>query len=123
MKIRGFTLVELTIVIAIMTILVALALPNYQQSIRKGRRSDAQTNLLEFVGRAERVFTRTNSYATVALPADTTFYTFSFCVGPSATAYTIVATPTATQNADRCGTMSLTQAGLRTHNGAETDCW
>ena len=123
MKIRGFTLVELMIVIAIMAILVSLALPSYQQSIRKGRRSDAQTDLLEFVVQAERVFTQTNSYATAGLPADTTFYTFSFSAGPSATAYTIVATPTAAQNADRCGTMSLTQAGQRTHTGAEADCW
>jgi len=123
MNSRGFTLVELMIVIAIVAIVVSLALPSYQQSIRKGRRADAQAELIEFAGRAERVFTQTNSYATSALPNDTDFYTFSFSAGPSATAYTLVATPKATQSSDRCGTMNLTQMGQRTHTGAETDCW
>jgi len=123
MKIRGFTLVELMIVIAIVAILVSLALPNYQQSIRKGRRADAQADLIEFAGQAERVFTQDNSYANAALPANTTYYTYTFTVGPSVTAYTIQAAPTTAQNDDRCGTMTMTQTGQKTHTGAETDCW
>ena len=123
MKQRGFTLVELMIVIAIVAILVSLALPSYQQSIRKGRRADAQADLIEFANQAERIFTQTNSYAGTALPANTTFYTYSFGAGPSATAYTIVATPAGTQSSDKCGTMNLTQAGVRTHSGTETGCW
>ena len=122
-KTTGFTLVELMIVIAVMAILVALALPNYQQSIRKGRRADAQTDLIEFAGQAERVFTQTNSYATAALPVDTDFYTFTFSVAASATAYTVQAAPKTGQDQDGCGSMSLDQAGLRTKTGSLTDCW
>ncbi len=123
METRGFTLVELMIVIAIVAILVSLALPSYQQSIRKGRRADAQAELIEFAGLAERVFTQSNSYVGTALPADSTYYTFSFTTAPSATAYTIVATPAGSQSSDKCGTMDLTQAGIRTQTGTETGCW
>ena len=123
MKIHGFTLVELMIVIAVVAILVSLALPSYQQSIRKGRRADAQADLIEFANRAERMFTQSNSYAGTGLPANTAFYTYSFSAGPSPTAYTIVATPAGSQVSDKCGTMNLTQAGVRTHTGTETDCW
>jgi len=119
----GFTLVELMIVIAVMAILVSLALPNYQQSIRKGRRADAQTDLIEFVGQAERVFTQTNSYATAILPANTDFYTYTFSVAAAATVYTIQAAPKTVQDQDSCGTMRLDQAGLRTKTGTLADCW
>ncbi|MCP4047022.1 MAG: prepilin-type N-terminal cleavage/methylation domain-containing protein [Gammaproteobacteria bacterium] len=119
----GFTLVELMLVIAIMAILVALALPNYQQSIRKGRRADAQTDLIEFIGQAERVFTQTNSYATATLPANTDYYTYTFSVAASVTAYTIQAAPKTIQNQDDCGTMRIDQAGLRTKTGTLADCW
>ena len=119
----GFTLVELMIVIAIAAILVSLALPSYQQSIRKGRRADAQADLIEFAGQAERVFTQTNSYASAALPANTTFYTYTFSTAASATGYTIQAAPASGQDQDGCGTMSLNQAGLRTKTGSLADCW
>jgi len=119
----GFTLVELMIVIAVMAILVSLALPNYQQSIRKGRRADAQTDLIEFVGQAERVFTQTNSYENATLPANTDFYTYTFSVAASATAYTIQAAPKTIQGEDGCGTMRLDQAGLRTKTGTLAGCW
>ena len=122
-KTTGFTLVELMIVIAVMAILVSLALPSYQQSIRKGRRADAQTDLIEFVGQAERVFTQTNSYATAVLPATTDFYTYTFSVAASATAYTIQAAPKTGQDQDGCGTMRLDQTGLRTRTGTLADCW
>lgn len=119
----GFTLVELMIVLAVAAILVSLALPSYQQSIRKSRRADAQADLMEFAGQAERVFTQTNSYATAALPANTAFYTYTFSTAASATGYTIQAEPTSGQDKDGCGTMSLNQAGLRTKTGTLADCW
>jgi type IV pilus assembly protein PilE len=122
-KISGFTLPELVVVIAIIAILAAIAIPSYRNSVRKSRRAEAQEQLLNFAGMAERIFTQSNSYATATLPADTDYYTYTFPVAITATTYTIRATPTAIQSADGCGTMSLTQTGQRTHTGSEADCW
>ncbi len=62
MKSHGFTLVEVLIVVAIIAILVALALPNYQDSVRKARRADAQVKMMEFANIAERLYTEDNNY-------------------------------------------------------------
>ena len=124
-KNSGFTLTELLIVIAVVAILVALAYPSYQNSMQKTRRADAQGDLMEFAGIAERIYTQTNpnSYATITLPANSDFYTYSFPVAVTATTYTIRATPTAIQNSDACGSMNLTQTGLKTHSGTLANCW
>jgi len=120
---RGFTLVELVVVIALIAILAALALPSYQDSVRKSRRAEAITALLQFAGNAERIFTETNSYTTVALPPNTDSYTFSFTAAVTDTTYSIRATPTTIQADDSCGTLTLTQSGARTHTGTQADCF
>ncbi len=125
MKNSGFTLLEAMIVVVIIAIAVTIALPSYENSIRKARRADAQKDLVEFAGIAERIFTETNSYSTIddnpgPKPADSDYYTYTFPVAPTATVYTVRATPTALQDEDACGTMDLTQTGLRTYVYAGT---
>jgi type IV pilus assembly protein PilE len=119
----GFTLIELMIALAIIAILTAIAYPSYQDSVRKARRADTQGDLVQFSANAERRFTELNSYVGTPLPANTDGYNYDFSVALSATAYTIRATPTAIQNADGCGAMTLSQAGARTITGAEAGCW
>jgi type IV pilus assembly protein PilE len=63
---RGFTLIELMIVVVIVAILAAVALPSYQNSIRKSRRPDAKTALLDLAAREERYYTVNNTYTDVA---------------------------------------------------------
>jgi len=125
MKNSGFTLIELLIVIAVAAILVAVAVPSYQASIRKSRRSEAQTTLMNFAGLAERVYTQStpNSYIGVTLPAATDYYTYSFPVAVTATTYTILATPKTIQSQDSCKKMSLTQAGQKTNTGTSVCRW
>jgi type IV pilus assembly protein PilE len=66
---KGFTLVELMIVVVIASILLAVAVPAYTSSLRKSRRSDAKTALLDLAGREER-YLSTNPAGYSANPAD-----------------------------------------------------
>lgn len=82
---RGFTLLELMIVVAIVGILASIAYPAYQDSVLKGRRAEARTALLELMQQQERYMTQRGTYLVfsnasgVTVPADaaTTFKTFS----------------------------------------------
>lgn len=60
--IRGFTLIELMITVAIIGILASIAYPAYQDSVRKARRSDGHAFLLDAMARQERFYTENNTY-------------------------------------------------------------
>ena len=63
---NGFTLIELMVAVAIVGILAAIAIPSYQDSMRKSRRADAKAALLSFANAMERRFTETNTYCNTA---------------------------------------------------------
>ena len=65
----GFTLIELMITVAVVGILAAIAYPSYQDSVRKARRADAKSALLDAAQRQERFFTENNQYSVVLVPA------------------------------------------------------
>src|SRR5215469_934655 len=64
---EGFTLIELMVVVAIATILLSIAIPNYMNYARQSRRSEAKTALLDLAGREESYFsTNGTAYTNVA---------------------------------------------------------
>lgn len=62
LKSRGFTLLELMIVVAIIAVIAVVAVPQYERYVDNARRTDAQAALLSFASQLERRFTETNSY-------------------------------------------------------------
>jgi type IV pilus assembly protein PilE len=142
---RGFTLIELMIVLAIVAILTAIAFPSYVEHVARGRRADAKGALLEAAQWLEREYTISSSYAangagdkidTNALKtAPLTykegvgigeFYTLQFAADPTRTAYTLQMVPIVgkAQATDKCGTLSVTQTGQRGQTGETTAyCW
>ena len=132
-KMRGFTLIELMIVVAVIAILAAIAYPSYQDQVRKSRRAQAKADLVEYAGLAERFHTANNTYVGFTLPSTVspreTGATTRYNLTPSgafdsANAFTITATPTTGQDADKCGTLSISQSGVKTSGSAVlADCW
>lgn len=131
-SVAGFTLIELMIVVAVVAILAAIAYPSYQDQIRKSRRGQAKADLVEYMQQAERWHTVRNSYVDFVLPSlqspREAGSTARYNLAPAAqTANTFVISATAVngQEQDRCGNLSLSQAGVKTESGAATlsECW
>ena len=129
----GFTLIELMTVVAIIGILVAIALPSYNDSVRKGKRGQAKSDLVEIAQRAERYRTVQGSYDGFALreedensprQGDPAYTVTADAEGQE---FLLTATPVGGQTADtRCMTLTLNQAGNKTESGtaaSAADCW
>ena len=131
MRARGFTLIELMIVVAIVAILAAIAYPSYQEHVRKTRRALAQADLMEMVQGLERSFTTDRSYANYTIfpqsPRDAAagagHYKMSITPSPVTTTYTLAATPINAQAVDRCGELRISQLGVKTRTkGTDAQC-
>lgn len=126
MKTRGFTLIELMIVIAVLGILASIALPAYNKQVEKTRRSDAIASLLGTAQRLERCFTRNNSYSAAGCPSGTfdseeEFYAVR--VAATATTYTLTATAQGAQSGDSCSPFTLDELGNRNAASTTDRCW
>ena len=150
---RGMTLMELMIVVVIASILVSIAVPSYVSQVRRGRRVEAKTALLDLAGREERYFSTSATGANysqtagdlgynalpVVLPSG--YYRLIVCaVGPgmagacppsnqTAPAFAITAVPLGTQTGDtQCASFAVDNTGKQwaTDSGGNDNtpyCW
>jgi type IV pilus assembly protein PilE len=78
---RGFTLIELMVVVVIATILLSIAVPSYMSQVRQSRRTVAKTAVLDLASRAERYFS-TNGAIYSTTPADLGYTGANFPAAP-----------------------------------------
>jgi type IV pilus assembly protein PilE len=124
---RGFTLIELMIVVVIIAVLASIGYPMYQQQVQTARRADGKAALMGAAQRMERCFTQNATYEDcVAFPFTSPdgYYQIDDDELTENT-FTIEATPVGPQVADtRCGTLSMTHDGQRAATGTlGAECW
>ncbi|HTT09201.1 MAG TPA: type IV pilin protein [Gammaproteobacteria bacterium] len=132
---HGFTLIELMIVIAIVALLAAIALPSYSAYVLRGKRAEGRAALLDLAAREERWYSDNNQYTDVigagginVSNSENNYYTLSATItGPSNQTFTLKAAPNGFSD-PKCGSFTLNQAGSRALSPAgdaatTSDCW
>lgn len=127
LRTRGFTLIEVMIVVVIVAILASIAVPSYTEYVQRSRLVDAHAVLANARVQAEQFFQDNRTYNGMPCPAAANNFTFA-CNPTTATAFTVTATgsgPVASF------VMTINQANARATTGVPTgwttpnpnNCW
>ena len=132
-KIAGFSLIELMAAVLIVAILAAIAVPAYQSSVRKARRTDARAALLDLAGREERYYNTAPSSGYTSLAANLGYAASSSSVDMASSAvpivngsnsyYQVTITNVSGPSASTAGTYTITATPITgTAQAKDTDC-
>ena len=132
---RGFTLIEMMIVVAIIGTLAAIAYPSYDEYVKRGNRTEGQALLSDASARQERYFAQNNAYITADADvaklglkngnkSETNKYTLVLSKVAGDGGYTL----TAQQgfNDAKCGNLTLDALGKKERTGTDktaAECW
>lgn len=137
---KGFTLIELMVVVAVIAIIAAIALPSYNDTVKRGKRNDAKEYLLDLASQQEIFYAQNLSYANsitaagqlnASATSTESYYTLGLAVLPAGCSsagtkcrtFSLTATPNFTD--DLCTTLTYSNAGVKgnTGSGSVDDCW
>ena len=114
---RGFTLIELMIVLVIIGIVASIAYPSYTRYVQKTVRTDAHAGLMQAASELERCYTRSYSYSDCTISESSPENNYEIVESISGSGYLLTASTT--QN-DGCeGDITLSSSGERLPNA----CW
>lgn len=129
---RGFTLIEIMIVVAIVGILGAIAYPAYTDHVRKARRADGMTAVLNAANAMERCGSTFGRYDNAncagilaAQNSPESYYSVTGVAGASTYTFTAAAQNQQLNDAGYCNSFAVDQAGTKTSTGSEGNdrCW
>ncbi len=136
-QLKGFTLIELMVVLVVVGILASLAYPAYQDAVISARRTDAQVMLFDLAQREQQFFSRNGLFTTSLSALDITssspegYYLATLSAGPTgtvSTSYILTATPvvgTSQANDAKCNNLTLNSLGVKGETGTlnADQCW
>jgi type IV pilus assembly protein PilE len=130
-RVAGFTLIELLVAVAILGIIMAVAIPSYNNYVTRSNRAEGKAAIMQAAQALERCFTRYNAYnaadCNLSFPIDSENDWYEITVNRDAATYTLTATPQAAQASrdTECANLTLTHTGQRgiSGSGAVQDCW
>ena len=113
----GFTLIEVMIVVVIIGVIAAIAIPSYRDYVDRGRRADGQSALMAAAQQMERCFTRNNSYQNCAVAGASPEGFYQIVRSGGATDF--ILTATSAQVRPPCNELTVNERGIRGPAG----CW